>query len=183
MSMFTAPRKMKTRQLAINAMLAAMCAVLGYISLDFGNAKITFESLPILLAALLFGPIDGMLVGGVGTLIYQLIRYGVTVTTPLWILPYILCGLAVGLWVKKKQFTLSRNQTVVLVVLVELMITALNTGVLYVDSKIFHYYSAAFIFGSLGIRLVICVVKAVAFGLILPVLVDAVRRAFRFQTA
>ena len=31
---------MKTRQLALDAMLAAMCAVLGAVSLDFGNLKV-----------------------------------------------------------------------------------------------------------------------------------------------
>ena len=46
--------KTKTRQLALNAVLAAMCAALGYLSLDFGNLKITFESVPILIGALLF---------------------------------------------------------------------------------------------------------------------------------
>ena len=80
----------KTKKLAMDSMLAAMCAVLGYLSLDFGNLKITFESVPILLGALLLGPIDGMAIGGVGTLLYQLVRYGVSVTTPLWILPYVL---------------------------------------------------------------------------------------------
>ena len=77
----------KTKKLAMDSMLAAMCAVLGYLSLDFGNLKITFESVPILLGALLLGPIDGMAIGGVGTLLYQLVRYGVSVTTLLWILP------------------------------------------------------------------------------------------------
>jgi hypothetical protein len=41
-----------------------LCAVLGYISLDLGCIKITFESLPVLVAAMLFGSADGMLVGG-----------------------------------------------------------------------------------------------------------------------
>ena len=68
----------KTKQLTLDAMLAAMCAVLGYLSLDFGNLKITFESLPILLGAMLFGPADGFLIGTVGTFIYQLLRYGVS---------------------------------------------------------------------------------------------------------
>lgn len=57
---------MKTRQLTIDAMLCAACAVLGYVALDLGNIKVTFESLPILLGGLLFGPVDGMLIGGVG---------------------------------------------------------------------------------------------------------------------
>lgn len=170
---------MKTRQMAIDAMLAAMCAVLGYISLDMGNLKITFESLPVLLGALLFGPVDGMLIGGLGTLIYQLLRYGVTATTLLWILPYVLCGLVVGLYAKKKGFALSLKQTLFIVIAAELMITALNTGALYIDSKIYGYYSPAFIFGSLGIRLILCIGKSIAFGLVLPKLVSATQKLIR----
>lgn len=61
-------------------------------------------------------------------------------------------------------------------ILNELLITVLNTGVLYIDSHIYGYYSAAFIFGSLVPRLIICVVKAAAFGLVLPGITGAVRR-------
>lgn len=167
----------KTKQLAIDGMLAAMCAVLGYLALDMGNLKVTFETLPILLGALMFGPLDGLAVGGVGTLIYQLLRYGITVTTPLWILPYVLCGLITGACAKRKGFRLSGRQILVLVVLNELLITVLNTGVIYVDSKIFHYYSPTYVFGSLALRLVICVGKAIAFGLALPPIIRAVRSA------
>ena len=102
--------KRSTKQLALDAMLAAMCAVLGYLSLDFGNLKVTFESVPILLGALLFGPADGAAVGLVGTLIYQLLRYGGAVTTPLWIAPYVLCGLLVGLYAKRNGFALDRKR-------------------------------------------------------------------------
>jgi ECF transporter S component (folate family) len=168
---------MKTKQLVIDAMMAAMCAVLGYLALDLGAVKVTFESLPILLSALLFGPVDGMLVGGVGTLVYQLLRYGVTATTLLWILPYVVCGLIVGAWAKKKQFMLSRAQTVALVVAAELVVTGLNTGALYADSHIYGWYYPGLIMGVLGLRLAICVGKAVAFGVILPTLAEAVRRA------
>ena len=168
---------MKTKQLAMDGMLSAMCAVLGYLALDMGNLKVTFETLPILLGALMFGPLDGLVIGGVGTLIYQLLRYGISVTTPLWILPYVLCGLIVGGFAKGKHFTLSRRQILILVLLNELLITVLNTGVIYVDSKIFHYYSPAYVFGSLALRLVICVGKAIAFGLALPPILRAVRSA------
>lgn len=167
---------MKTRQLTVDAMLCAVCAVLGYVALDLGNIKITFESLPVLLGALLFGPVDGMLIGGVGTLVYQLVRYGVSATTPLWIAPYVVCGLLVGAWARQKNFALDRRQTVVLVVLAELAVTALNTAALYADSKLYGYWFPGFILGALGLRLVICVVKAVAFGLILPGVIEAVRR-------
>lgn len=170
---------MKTRKLAVNAILAAMCAVLGALSLDFGNLKITFESLPVLLAALMFGPLDGLAVGAIGTLIYQLLRYGLTVTTPLWILPYLLCGALVGLYSKKKGFVLSQGQLTLAVFVASLCILILNTAVLYVDSLIFGYYSPVYIFGSLVPRLLICLGKAAAFSAVLPTLMKAAGKALR----
>lgn len=166
----------KTKQLAFDAMLAAMCAVLGYLSLDFGNLKITFESVPILIGALLFGPLDGAAVGFVGTLIYQLLRYGVSATTLLWIAPYVICGALVGLYAKGRRFSLTQAQVIFIVVANELLITALNTVVLYIDSHIYGYYTPAFIFGSLALRIVICVGKALAYSFALPPLLDALRR-------
>ena len=168
---------MKTKQLAIDAMLIAMCAVLGYVAIDLQVIKVTFESLPILIAALMFGPVDGMIVGGVGTLIYQLLRYGVSPTTLLWMAPYIICGFIVGYVAKKNDFRLSNKQIMILVIVNELLITILNTGVIYLDSKIFYYYFPGIITGSLVPRLIVCVVKAAAFGALLPVLRKSVQRA------
>lgn len=167
--------KNKTSQLALDAMLAAMCAVLGYLSLDFGNLKITFESVPILIGALLFGGMSGAAIGGVGTLIYQLLRYGVTVTTPLWILPYALCGLVVGLYAHRKDFHLTQGQTVFIIVLAELMVTASNTLAVIVDAKIFGYYTPTLITGALLLRLVLCVGKALVYAFLLPPLLERLR--------
>ncbi len=169
--------KINTRQLAIDAMLAAMVAVLGYVSIDTGAVKFTFESLPILIGALLFGPVDGMLIGGVGTLIYQILRYGVSATTLLWMAPYILCGALVGLYAKKRGFTLNRAQILTVVILNEILITILNTGVIYLDSKLYGYYYPALIYGNLALRFVVCILKAAAFGLILPALLKQIRKA------
>lgn len=168
--------KTRTGRLSVDAMLAAMCAVLGYLSLDFGNLKITFESVPVLVAALLFGPADGAATGLVGTFIYQLARYGVTVTTPLWIAPYVLCGALVGAYARRHDFSLTQGEILFTVVSNELLITALNTVVLYIDSKLYGYYSPAYIFGSLALRAVICVGKAVAYSFALPPLLRAIRR-------
>ena len=166
----------KTKQMVINAMLAAMCAVLGYVALDMTTIKVTFESLPVFLGALLFGPVAGMLIGGVGTFIYQLLRYGVSATTLLWILPYVVAGGVCGLAAKKNSFSLDRKKVILLTVACELIITVMNTGVMYVDSKMYGYYFPGYITGSLLIRLVICVVKAVAFGAVLPTLVNSVKK-------
>lgn len=171
--------KITTKQLAIDAMLAAMCAVLGYVAIDTWAIKITFESLPVLLGAMLFGPLDGLLIGGVGTGIYQLLRYGVSATTVLWMLPYMLCGLVAGLAAKKLRFNVSRVQMIVIVVISELIVTVLNTAVLYVDAKMYGWYYPGLISANLVLRLVICVVKAVVFALVLPMLVDAVKKIVR----
>ena len=169
--------KTKTKKLATDAILAAMCAVLGYLALDFGNVKVTFESVPVLIGALLFGPVDGLAVGALGALIYQLLRYGLSVTTLLWILPYALCGLLAGLYAKRRSFELTQGQSVLIVVACELMITLLNTGTLYLDSRIYGYYYAGIILGALALRLILCVVKAVAYAYLLPVLLRALRRS------
>lgn len=166
---------MKTKKLAVNAVLAAMCAVLGAVSLEMGNLKLTFESLPVLIAALLFGPVDAMAVGGIGTLLYQLLRYGVTATTPLWILPYVLCGLVAGLYAKRRGFALRVKQLAFIVFATSIMIFLLNTLVLYIDSKIYGYYSAVFIFGSLPVRVAIALGKAAVFTAVLPMLIKAAR--------
>ena len=88
--------KWTARRLAADAMFAAMVTVLGLVSISTGNLKITVEALPVFLGALLLGPVDGLAIGGVGTLLYQLLRFGVSATAALWIAPYVLLGLCVG---------------------------------------------------------------------------------------
>lgn len=166
---------MNAKRMTVISMLAAMCAVLGAISIDLGNLKITLESIPVILGAALFGPIDGALVGFVGTFVYQVIRYGFSVTTLLWMLPYCICGLIVGFYAKKRNYNLSVKQMILIVVIAELVITTLNTGVLYIDSKIYGYYSAVYIFGTLVPRYLICVGKAVAEGALLPLLIKPIK--------
>lgn len=166
---------MNAKRMTVISMLAAMCAVLGAISIDLGNLKITLESIPVILGAALFGPIDGALVGFVGTFVYQVIRYGFSVTTLLWMLPYCVCGLIVGFYAKKRSYNLSVKQMIIIVVIAELVITTLNTGVLYIDSKIYGYYSAVYIFGTLVPRYLICVGKAIAEGALLPLLIKPIK--------
>lgn len=157
-------------------MLAAMCAVLGAVALDFGNLKVTLESLPIIIGAILFGPLDGAAIGFVGTFVYQLLRYGISVTTLLWILPYVVCGITVGLYAKKHGFLLSVKQTIIIVVVSEIIVTTLNTGVMYIDSRIYGYYSAVYIFGSIAVRYAICIGKALVTGAIMPPLIRLLRK-------
>ena len=167
---------MNVKKLVTDAMLAAMCAVLGYVAIDLGNIKIAFDSFPVLLAAIALGPLDGLAVGTVGALIYQVLRYGISATTVLWILPYSLCGLFVGLYLRKYGGEPDRKHIIIGVVIGEAIFFILNTLTLYIDSKIYGYYYPAFIVGSIGVRFLIFAGKAVAFSLIMPGVLRAVKK-------
>lgn len=162
---------MTTKRLTTVAMLTAMYVVLSILTpiklIDF---KFTFEALPILVAALLAGPIDGMLVGGLGSTIYQLFfsGYGITVTTPLWILPHLISGLIVGLLAQWMHQQYSFSKVCFISSISALTVTAFNTLALYVDSKIFGYYSDKLVFGSLAIKVLSGICLAVLYSIILP---------------
>ena len=169
--------RFSTKRIAIDGMLCAMVAVLGYIAIDANVFKVTFESFPIILAGLMFGPLDGLCVGGIGTLIYQLLKYGVSATTVLWILPYCISGLLLGFYAKKYNYKNTPKQILIIVIISEFIVTLMNTGVIYLDSVMYGYYFKGIVSANLVLRLVICAVKSVVFGLITPKITTAVKKA------
>ena len=72
--------KFNTRTLCRVAMLAALYVLLNNtIAIKAGNLRITFASLPVVLSALLFGPLESAVTALVGEFINQLIGgYGIT---------------------------------------------------------------------------------------------------------
>ena len=171
--------KFTTRQLAYDALLAAMCAVLGFVSLEMGWFKISFESLPVFMAAMLFGPLDGLAVGGTGTLVYQLLRYGPSVTTVLWMLPYMLVGLVTGFIFRKQTEEMSFGRLLTVMIISGLIILVFNTLAMYVDSKMFGYYTKELIFGGFLVRIAVCVLRSVIFTALLPPLMNAAYRGLK----
>ena len=162
---------MKTKRIAIDGIMAALYVILGYISIDMGMLKISFEEFPVILSGLVLGPVDGVIVGGIGTFLFQILRYGFSATTLMWMLPYIVCGLVCGLYASKYGFYNSGRQLWFIITVAGFVTFALNTLAIYVDSKVYGYYSDAYVFGALGIRLIIMAVKTVVFGfLAMPVL-------------
>ncbi|MBQ6654411.1 MAG: folate family ECF transporter S component [Erysipelotrichaceae bacterium] len=169
----------KTKRLTTTAMLIALYVVLSILTpIKLQNFKFTFEALPILIGALLGGPVDGLLVGGVGSFLYQLLfsGYGLTVTTPLWILPHAASGLLVGLYAKKTRYNYSMTSVVIIAILSALLVTALNTLALYVDSKVFGYYTRQLVFAAIPLKILTGVILAGLFSLILPQLLRTIRK-------
>jgi ECF transporter S component (folate family) len=169
---------MKTKRLVTNGLCVAVNVVLSTVAgLHLGPITISLSGLPILLGAVMFGPADGTIIGLLGGFISQLLGpYGVSVTTPLWILPPALLGLVMGLYAKKKDYALSARQLGLWVFIALCADTTLTTGVMWVDCLVYHYsfvtYSPYIVW-----RYVADVIKAVVYTLVLPPLVKALKRA------
>ncbi len=160
-------------------MLIAVYCVLSILTpVKIANFKFTFEAFPILVAALFSGPIDGLIVGGIGSFIYQLFfsGYGITATTPLWILPHALSGLFVGFYARSKNYKLERKQIIMISIASALLVTALNLLALYVDSKLYSYYSFALVFGNLLLKIAAGIILAVIYSSILPKLLAYLKK-------
>ena len=167
----------RTQQLTVDAILAAMAVVLGFTSIRIGNImKISLEDFPILVAALIFGPVDGMLVAGIGILLYQLLSYGITATTALWILPFVVVGFIAGLYAKRANFNNNRKQLLVIFLISEILICLLNTVAIYADSKIYGYYYPTIITGMIAIRLVTAIGKGIVLGVVSTPLLKALSK-------
>ncbi len=160
----------KTRRIAINGMMVALYFALSMLAIPMGGLKLTFEHLPIIVTALLFGPLDALIVGALGELLNQMMTYGFTVTTVLWMTPAMFRGLSMGLctrilgkYMSPEAVIAAKLPVVFLVVCVlsGLICSLLNTFTLYVDSKLFGYYSYAMVFGVLWIRLAAGAVSSV----------------------
>ena len=167
---------MNTKRLVTVAVLIALYTVLSLFSANLGLIKLTFESFPVLVASLMFGWVDGLLVGAGGGLLNQMLTYGFTVTTLMWILPNAVRGLLVGLYAKKHGLDLTMKQTAGIVLATSLLVTALNTVALYIDSQIFHYPISLTV-GAIALRFLSSVVMAAVYTLVTPRTVALLHRA------
>ena len=181
-SAFTAKR------LVLNAVLIALYVVLSYLKIPIGNIlRINLASFSVVLCAVAFSPVDGLIVGFLGEFLAQVLGpYGLTPTTVLWALPEGVRGLLLGcvmLFFIKKNLTpvnLQKNKALplylVACIVTGIVASLLNTFALYVDSKMFGYYSYHMVFGVLLVRLGLATVLSGLFGYITLPVVSALRK-------
>ena len=166
-----------TKKVVMIAMLTAVYVILclvGTIRLWWMN--ISVATLPLILAALLFGPAGGLFVGLLGSFLEQLLTYGLMATTVLWLVPNTVRGLLLGIYFKKKNYRPSRVQLIGALVVAAMIMTALNTLVMYLDSVVQGYYSYAYVFGGIVTRVLAGVVTAVVMAFVAPPVVKLLER-------
>ncbi len=151
-----------TKRIVIDALLIALFFVLSMFAVEIVGVKITFVSLPTVVCAMLYGPVDACIVGLLGAFLEQMLKYGFTATTLLWILPAAIRGLLLGLGVRlfRKQMSVDAIASTkkpyvyyAACIVAGLATSCANTLVYYLDSVIYHYYSFALIFGVFWSRL------------------------------
>ena len=173
-------------RITINAMLAALVVGLSYVAADLGVIKFTFAPIAIILAAFLFGPADGFAVALVGATLEQILKYGISVTLPLWVIPALARGLLVGFGALlfRRFLTKDRKTNAIFVGLItivsSLVVTTLNTPVMYFDAWLFDYLQYTEIFGlALVFRYISGVICSVLYAAVTILILDPVARALR----
>lgn len=169
--------KINVRLICFVAVMTALFAVLDLVSIKLGNnIKITFSGLPICIAAVYLGPVPGMIAGLAGSFIGQMLSYGFTATTVLWILPAGIRGLAMGLLFIAFKRSLSFKFIALEVTISSLLVTFVNTFVIYLDSKIYGYYSYPAVFGMVVPRVISSILTAIVLSVLLLPIIKALKK-------
>ena len=170
-----------TSRIAIDGMLAAVYFALTFLTINTGAYKITFASMAFVIAALLFGPLDAMAVAFVGEFLYQLIIFGLTPTTPIWLIPPVLHALRLGVFAvlmgTREKPLAARPVACVLACLDCGFFNAIfNTAALYADSKIYGYYNFKMIFVMGLYRILIAMAAAAVICAVVIPLIYVLRK-------
>lgn len=171
--------KMKKNQIlriCLCAIASSLYVIFDLLSISADPLKITMSGLPIIVIAVIFGPVDGMIVGFCGSFLCQLLNYGFTPTTILWILPAVFRGFYVGILCKKIDLQDDFIKVILIIVSSSLFVTLLNTGVMWIDSVIYGYYSHAYIFGSLLYRIASGLLTGIVYYILTPLIVIPLKK-------
>ena len=165
----------KTRVIVVCAMLIAMHTVLNFVgTITVTNfIKFSVASLPVIVGGLILGPGYGFAVGFLGHLIYQIISYPFSVFSLLYALAYGIIGLVAGLLGMMWKYDYARQgRTMLRVGIVSvtstMLLTLLNTAVIYLQSTAEGWYTKQGVFGTLGMKLLKNVFLCIVYIIVLP---------------
>ena len=129
-----------------DGMLLAMYIVLSTLTVRLTpNLQIAFTGLTVIMAVVLYGLPDAILIAVLGSFIGQARgAYGLSITTPLWMVPPILRAVVFGIVYEiflKKGIKLEDKKVlfIVFAIIAGLVTTIANTGAIFLDAMIFEY--------------------------------------------
>lgn len=174
--------RFNTKSMCRIAVLAALYVPLAlFVSVQIGNVRISFGSLPVVISALLFGPVESILVAAIGEFFKQLLSYGVTATTVLYLIPPALRGAIIGvavvlMWKRGVRLETRKISYYAVCICGAIFTTVGNTLVNWLDSVLYGYYSFAYVFGDFMYRGGAGILNAIAIATIALPLVTLLHR-------
>ncbi len=179
--------KKKTNTVKLLCLSGVMAAM--YVGLDFlavsvsapfgGNLKISLSGLPVIIVAIFGGPFWGAATGFVGAFIGQLLTYGISATTILWVLPAMVRGLSIGILFRVFKYSLKPGILTLETCISSLLVTLFNTGAMLVEQKLYGYYQSFMaIYVAIPTRVLAGIITAVVFSLMLPTIINSLNKQF-----
>lgn len=165
----------KSQKLAIGSMLVSASILLSCISFPLGFWTISFSCLPIFISACLFSPQETILIALAGAALEQFISYGLSLTTPLWLLPAIARAAYLSLALLKYRNNLNTAPLMKHFIISNLICTAVTTIAMIADSIYFGYFYWSVIGISLLCRLISSVTIAILCGLVTFPILKAIK--------
>ena len=168
-------------KLCLSAIMSAIYVGLDYLAVTVsapfgGNLKIALNGLPVIIIAAFFGPLWAAATGFVGAFIGQMITYGFSATTLLWVLPAVIRGLSVGFMFKVFKNSFKLSHVITITSISSVIVTVFNTFAMLVEQKIYGYYNSYLaIFVAIPTRLITGILTAVVMSLMLPTIIDSLK--------
>lgn len=161
-----------------DGMLLAIYIVLSTLTVKITpNLQITFTGIAIIMSVVLYGLPDSIMIATLGAFVAQLRSpYGLTITTPIWMIPPILRAVVFGivyeLYLKKNIRLQDKKFWFILWASVAgLVTTVANTGAIFLDAAIFEYPVAMAVIESV-FRFISSIVSSIAMGFIcIPIII------------
>ncbi len=166
-----------------DGMLLAMYIVLSTLTVRLTpNLQIAFTGLTVIMAVVLYGLPDAILIAVLGSFIGQARgSYGLSITTPLWMIPPILRAVVFGIAYEiflKKGIKLEDKKVlfIVFAILAGLVTTIANTGAIFLDAMIFEYPVSMAVLESI-FRFVSSILSSVFIALVTLPIIYALKNA------
>lgn len=160
-------KKYSIKDISLASSFAALSLILDVLSVRTESTKYTLYGFPLLFSGILFGPLVGLLTGLVSGILSQFLTYGISITTPIWILAPMMWGFISGLLFhnafKKKE---SPRYIILTVILTSIIVTLTNTLALYLDGLIYHY-PTPYVIAQLGIRMINSILLAIVYSVLI----------------
>lgn len=171
-------KRKKIYTMALASSMAALSVALDLFSMRSDTSRYTIYALPLLISGMMFGPLVGGLAGLAEGIIIQLLTYGFTPTTILWVIAPCSWGLVSGLIAKIWKYKISTFKVVINVMITSFIALLINTFALIIDGLIYHY-STAFVYANLGIRIITAFVIGIFYILVILMVLPKINSKYK----